>query len=108
MLNVKKMIKSCIIKYIILIMTTDNIIPDNILLCNSIMARIIRKINKEIKEGYDGIDIALDSTELCVHNKNDMFYIVDKLKIHFPSLRYEYDENADRYGVCCHHIHIMF
>lgn len=90
-------------------MTTDKIVaPDNIIFCNSIIAKIRRKIKKEINEGYNGIDIALDSTELCFHSKNNMFYIIETLKIDFPSLIYDYDEYAEKCGACCHHICITF
>lgn len=96
----------CCISYKMLSSSTEQ--PVDIALTNRIMKNIKRKIKNEIKEGYGGIDIALDSEEFCTHNQTNMFHMINILKEEYPSLEYSYDEYGDSHGACCHHISIIF
>jgi hypothetical protein len=82
--------------------------PVDIVVCNRVINHIKRKIQNEIKQGYGGIDIALDGKEFCAGNNNNMFYIIDVLKKEYTNLTYNYDEYGDKLGACCHHISIKF
>lgn len=74
----------------------------------TIYDKIIERIEKEKEDGYGGIDLALDSTEFCIHDELKMVKIYLELSHVYKRIEYSIDRIAIEQGYCGHHIHIKF
>ena len=77
---------------------------DQVLLLEKCKKRIKKAIKKEKKQGYGGIDIALDSVRYCIHDDESILKIVHWAKEKYGNDNVEY--TIDAYGLskgCCGH-----